>query len=93
MFERIDSILQNIEEAQAEIKLLLGMAKISFVDYIMIKRGSQDMPEELGAWNLQQIDNEVSKLKEAIDSLNKIKKEVLTKNKMEYVIIAENILI
>ena len=36
------------------------------------------MPEELGAWNLQQIDNEVSKLKEAIDSLNKIKKEVLT---------------
>ena len=36
MFERIDSILQNIEEAQAEIKLLLGMAKISFVDYIMI---------------------------------------------------------
>ena len=78
MFERIDSILQNIEEAQAEIKLLLGMAKISLVDYIMIKRGSQDMPEELGAWNLQQIDNEVSKLKEAIDSLNKIKKEVLT---------------
>ena len=78
MFERIDSILQNIEEAQEEIKLLLGMAKISFVDYIMIKRGSQDMPEELGAWNLQQIDNEVSKLKEAIDSLNKIKKEVLT---------------
>ena len=57
MFERIDSILQNIEEAQAEIKLLLGMAKISFVDYIMIKRFSQDMPEELGAWNLQQIDN------------------------------------
>ena len=78
MFERIDSILQNIEEAQAEIKLLLGMAKISFVDYIMIKRGSQDMQEELGAWNIKQIDNEVSTLKEAIDSLNKIKKEVLT---------------
>ena len=78
MFERIDSILQNIEEAQAEIKLLLGMAKISFVDYIMIKRGSQDMPEEIGAWNLQQIDNEVSTLKEAKDRLNKIKKQVLT---------------
>lgn len=44
----------------------------------MIKRGSQDMPEELGAWNLQQIDNEVSRLKEAIDTLNKIKREVLT---------------
>ena len=77
MFERIDSILREIEEAQAEIILLLGLAKISFVDYIMIKRGSQDMPESLGAWNLQQIDNEVSRLKEAIDSLNKIKKEVL----------------
>lgn len=78
MFERIDGILREIEEAQAEIQLLLGIAKISFVDYIMIKRGSQDMPEELGAWNLQQIDNEASRLKEAIDTLNKIKREVLT---------------
>ena len=78
MFERIDGILREIEEAQAEIQLLLGIAKISFVDYIMIKRGSQDMPEELGAWSLQQIDNEVSRLKEAIDTLNKIKREVLT---------------
>ncbi|MDE5925250.1 MAG: DUF2443 domain-containing protein [Helicobacter sp.] len=78
MFERIDGILREIEEAQAEIQLLLGIAKISFVDYIMIKRGSQDMPEELGAWNLQQIDNEVSRLKEAIETLNKIKREVLT---------------
>lgn len=78
MFERIDGILREIEEAQAEITLLLGLAKISFVDYIMIKRGSQDMPDNLGAWNLQQIDNEVSRLKGAIDNLNKIKKEVLT---------------
>ncbi|CAM2978746.1 hypothetical protein B6S12_09155 [Helicobacter valdiviensis] len=78
MFERIDMILREIENAQAEIQLLLNMAKISFVDYIMIKRGSQDAPEHLGAWNLQQIDNEVSRLKDAIDSLNKIKKEVLT---------------
>lgn len=78
MFERIDSILREIEEAQAEIKLLLNMAKISFVDFIMIKRGSQDMPEDLGEWNFQQIDNEVRRLKEAIDTLNKIKKEVLT---------------
>lgn len=78
MFERIEGILREIEEAQAEIQLLLGLAKISFVDYIMIKRGSQDIPDELGEWNLQQIDNEVSRLKEAIDTLNKIKREVLT---------------
>ena len=77
MFERIDGILREIEEAQAEIELLLGMAKISFVDYIMIKRGAQDAPEELGVWNIQQIDNEVLRLRDAIDTLNKIKKEVL----------------
>ncbi|MCI5968266.1 DUF2443 domain-containing protein [Helicobacter sp.] len=77
MFERIDGILREIEEAQAEIQLLLKLAKISFVDYVMIKRGAQDAPEGLGAWNLQQIDNEVSRLKDAIDALNKIKKEVL----------------
>lgn len=77
MFDKIDMILRDIEDTEAEIKLLLNLAKISFVDYIMIKRGSQDAPEGLGAWNLQQIDNEVSKLREQIDALNKIKKEVL----------------
>ena len=78
MFERIDSLLKKIEEAQAEIEFLLRLAKVSCVDYVMIKRGSQDMPPSLDMWNLQRIDEEVSKLKEAIDSLNKIKKEVLT---------------
>ncbi len=78
MFEKIDSLLRKIEEAQAEIEFLLRLAKISFVDYVMIKRGSEDMPPSLDMWNLQQIDEEVAKLKEAIESLNKIKKEVLT---------------
>ncbi|MCH5323548.1 MAG: DUF2443 family protein [Helicobacter sp.] len=78
MFERIDTILRNIEESEAEIKLLLNIAKISFIDYIMIKRGSQDMPDHLEAWSLQEIDNEVANLKEQIDALVKIKKEVLT---------------
>lgn len=77
MLERIDMILRNIEEINAEINLLLKLAKISFVDYVMIKRGSQDMPEHLEAWKLQQIDAEVEKLKDEIEALNKIKKEVL----------------
>lgn len=77
MFERINVILSEIEEAQAEIQLLLKMAKISFVDYVMIKRGTQDAPEHLETWSLQQIDHEVLRLKDAINALNKIKKEVL----------------
>lgn len=77
MFEKIDLILRGIEASREEIEILLKMAKISFVDYIMIKRGSMDMPEHLGVWNLQQIDTEVAKLKEHIEALNKIKKEVL----------------
>lgn len=78
MFEKIDEIFKNIEDIRDDINILLNIAKISLIDYIMIKRGSQDMPDELGEWNLQQIDNEVSRLKEAIDTLNKIKREVLT---------------
>lgn len=77
MFERINVILSEIEEAQAEIQLLLKMAKISFVDYVMIKRGTQDAPEHLETWSLQQIDHEILRLKDAINALNKIKKEVL----------------
>ncbi|MGP1449702.1 MAG: DUF2443 domain-containing protein [Wolinella sp.] len=78
MLERIVAILRGIEASKEELEILLGLAKISFVDYIMIKRGSMDMPEHLGAWNLQQIDIEVATLKEHIDALNKIKREVLT---------------
>lgn len=78
MFEKIELILRGIEASKEEIEILLSMAKISFVDYIMIKRGSMDMPEHLGAWNLQQIDMEVAQLKEHIDALNKIKREVLS---------------
>ena len=45
MFERINQIIKNIENIQDEITIALNMAKISLEDYIMIKRGSLDMPE------------------------------------------------
>jgi len=77
MFEKIDAIIKEIEAANEEIQILLSMAKISFIDYVMIKRGSMDMPEHVGAWSFQQIDMEVNRLKEQIDALNKIKKEIL----------------
>ena len=77
MFERIDSIFRNIEDIRDDINILLGMAKISMLDYIMIKRGSQDMPETLNFTLLSQIEAEVEKLKAEIDSLNKLKREML----------------
>ena len=77
MFERIESIFRNIEDIRDDINILLGMAKISMLDYIMIKRGSQDMPETLNFTLLSQIDAEVEKLKAEIDSLNKLKREML----------------
>ncbi len=77
MFEKIDEIIANIEEIRDEIKILLGIAKISFVDYIMIKRGSMDMPEHLQMSVLGQINEQVENLKTQIDRLNKIKREML----------------
>ncbi len=47
MFEKIDEIFKNIEDIRDDINILLNIAKISLIDYIMIKRGSQDMPEHL----------------------------------------------
>lgn len=78
MFEKIDSLIRKIEAANEEINILLNMAKISFVEYVMIKRGEMMMPDNLGAWIMQSLDNEVANLKEAIDGLTKIRKEVLT---------------
>ncbi|WP_066386498.1 DUF2443 family protein [Helicobacter himalayensis] len=77
MFERIDIIFRNIEDIRDDINILLAMAKISMLDYIMIKRGSQDMPETLTFTLLGQIDVEVEKLKKEIDALNKLKREML----------------
>ncbi len=77
MFERIDVIFRNIEDIRDDINILLAMAKISMLDYIMIKRGSQDMPETLTFTLLGQIDVEVEKLKKEIDALNKLKREML----------------
>lgn len=77
MFEKINEIIARIEEIRDEIQILLGMGKISFVDYIMIKRGSMDMPDELRMAVLEQLNEQVDALKEQIDKLNKIKREML----------------
>ncbi len=77
MFERIDEIFKKIEDIRDDINILLGMAKISMVDYIMIKRGSKDYPEGLNLTLLSQIDAEVERLKAQIDALNKLKREML----------------
>ena len=77
MFDKIDEIFKNIEDIRDDINILLNMAKITLIDYIMIKRGSQDMPEHLTFTVLSQIDSEVEKLKAQIDALNKLKRELL----------------
>ncbi len=80
MFEKIELLLRKIEASNEEISIILSMTNISFVDYIMIKRGEMMMPDDLGAWTMQSLDNEVANLKEAIDGLTKIRKEVLSWN-------------
>lgn len=77
MFDKIDKIIRDIEDTQQEIKILLGMHKISLIDYIMIKRCSIDYPPHLEIWMIEQIDMEINKLKSKIDELNKVKKEFL----------------
>jgi len=78
MFEKIDTILREIENSNEEISILLNMANISFIDYISMKRGEIAIPESVGEWSIQSIDAEVENLKESIDALVKIKREVLT---------------
>lgn len=77
MFDKIDALLREIEDIEQEIKILLNIHKISFIDYIMIKRGSLDYPPHLEVWKIEQIDSEIERLKTSIESLNKVKKEYL----------------
>lgn len=77
MFDKINIILREIEEIEYEIKILLNMHKLTFLEYIMIKRCSMEHPVHIEIWMLEQINCEVDKLKAKIDELNKIKKEFL----------------
>ena len=73
----MNALMRFSKKLRTFVNILLGMAKISMVDYIMIKRGSKDYPEGLNLTLLAQIDAEVEKLKAQIDALNKLKREML----------------
>ncbi|WP_154474406.1 DUF2443 domain-containing protein [Helicobacter pylori] len=77
MFEKIRKILAEIEDSQNEIEMLLKLANLSLGDFIEIKRGSMDMPKGVNEAFFTQLGEEVERLKELINALNKIKKGLL----------------
>ncbi|WP_181230075.1 DUF2443 family protein [Helicobacter pylori] len=77
MFEKMCKILAEIEDSQNEIEMLLKLANLSLGDFIEIKRGSMDMPKGVNEAFFTQLSEEVERLKELINALNKIKKGLL----------------
>ncbi len=77
MFEKMRKILAEIEDSQNEIEMLLKLANLSLGDFIEIKRGSMDMPKGVNEAFFTQLSEEVERLKDLIDALNKIKKGLL----------------
>ncbi len=77
MFEKMCKILADIEDSQNEIEMLLKLANLSLGDFIEIKRGSMDMPKGVNEAFFTQLSEEVERLKELINDLNKIKKGLL----------------
>ncbi len=77
MFEKMRKIIAGIEDSQNEIEMLLKLANLSLGDFIEIKRGSMDMPKGVNEAFFTQLSEEVERLKELINALNKIKKGLL----------------
>ncbi|BCZ17874.1 hypothetical protein NHP190003_11560 [Helicobacter sp. NHP19-003] len=77
MFEKLEIIIKDIENAKEEVELLLRIAHLSLSDFILMKRGSLDIPPTLDMAFYTQISERVEELKEAINALNKYKKEML----------------
>ncbi|GAA8113991.1 DUF2443 domain-containing protein [Helicobacter pylori] len=77
MFEKMRKILADIEDSQNEIEMLLKLANLSLGDFIEIKRGSMDMPKGVNEAFFTQLSEEVERLRELINVLNKIKKGLL----------------
>ncbi|GAA7583869.1 DUF2443 domain-containing protein [Helicobacter pylori] len=77
MFEKMRKILADIEDSQNEIEMLLKLANLSLGDFIEIKRGSMEMPKGVNEAFFTQLSEEVERLRELINALNKIKKGLL----------------
>ncbi|CCB80262.1 MULTISPECIES: DUF2443 domain-containing protein [Helicobacter] len=77
MFEKLELIIKNIENSKEEIEVLLKIANISLGDFILMKRGSLDIPDTLNMAFYTQIGEHVEELKEHINALNKYKREML----------------
>ncbi|RDU71381.1 DUF2443 family protein [Helicobacter brantae] len=75
LLARIDQIYAEVEVAKEELQIALNLASLSMQDYILIKRGSKDMPEGLSAWAFEEINTSAQKLKTALEALNKLRKE------------------
>lgn len=75
LLARIDQIYAEVEVAKEELQIALNLASLSMQEYILIKRGSKDMPEELSAWAFEEINTSAEKLKTTLEALNKLRKE------------------
>lgn len=75
LLARIEQIYAEIDVAREELQITLNLASINMQDYILIKRGSKDMPEHLSAWAFEEINTSADKLKNALEKLNKLRKE------------------
>lgn len=76
ILQRIDEVLGEMEGAKEELQIALNLASITMEDYILIKRGSLDMPQHLTMWNFEEINISAEKLKEKLDQLNKLRREL-----------------
>lgn len=75
LLARVEQIYAEIDVAREELQIALNLASINMQDYILIKRGSKDMPEHLSAWAFEEINTSADKLKNALEKLNKLRKE------------------
>lgn len=75
LLARIEQIYTEIDVAKEELQIALNLANLTMQEYILIKRGSKDMPEHLSAWAFEEINTSADKLKTALEMLNKLRKE------------------
>lgn len=76
LLQRIDEILGEIEVLKEELQIALNFANLSLQDFILIKRGSLDMPSSTTLWAFEEVNISATNLKIKLDTLNKLRKEL-----------------
>ena len=72
MLDKINQCMRDIDDAREEIDIMLGMANISWEDYMAFQHEKIQRPPSLGKWIEEAIRHETERIKDSVKILGMV---------------------